>query len=60
MAGPFKIIKQIGNLYEVKLLEIIKIYNVFSLDQLRKAIDDLLVRQINDLLLPIIVIIEEE
>jgi hypothetical protein len=32
MAGPFKITKKIGNLYEVKLFNTIKIYNVFSPD----------------------------
>jgi hypothetical protein len=32
MASLFKITKKIENLYEVKLLDTIKIYNVFSLD----------------------------
>jgi hypothetical protein len=60
MTGPFEITRRIGNSYEVKLLEIIKIYNMFSPDRLRKAADDLLLGQINKLALPIIIIIEEE
>src|SRR6266536_5319277 len=54
MAGPFEITRQIGNSYEVKLLETMKIYNVFSPDSLRKAVDDPLPGQVNDPL-PLIV-----
>jgi hypothetical protein len=32
IAGLFEITKKIGNLYEVKLLDTIRSYNVFSLD----------------------------
>ena len=60
MAGPFEITKQIGNSYEVKLLEIMKIHNIFSLDQLWKAMDDPLVGQTNEPPPPIVVTIEEE
>jgi hypothetical protein len=60
MAGSFEIIKKIGNLYEVKLPNTIKIYNVFSLDRLRKAAKDPLLGQVNKLLLLIVIITEEE
>jgi hypothetical protein len=60
MAGPFKIIKKIGNLYKVKLSNTIKIYNVFSSDRLRKAVKDPLPRQVNKLLLLIVIITKEE
>ena len=42
MAGPFKINRQIENSYEMELFSTIKIYNVFFLDWLQKAITDLL------------------
>ena len=60
MAGPFEITKKIGNSYEVKLLETMKVHNVFSPDRLWKAVDDPLVGQTNDPPPPIIVTIEEE
>jgi hypothetical protein len=60
MAGPFEIIRKIGNLYEVKLPDIIKIYNVFFPDRLRKAAEDLLLGQVNKLLLLIVITTEEE
>jgi hypothetical protein len=34
IAGPYKILKKIGNLYKVKLLNSVKVYPVFSLDKL--------------------------
>jgi hypothetical protein len=60
MAGPFEIIRKIRNLYKVKLLNTIKIYNVFSLDRLRKAIKNLLLGQVNKPLPPIVIITEEK
>jgi len=53
MAGPYKVLKKIGNLYKVKLPDSIKVYLVFSLDKLRKAVNDLLPRQKNEPPLPI-------
>ena len=40
MVGPYKVLKKIGNLYKVKLPDLIKVYPVFSLDKLQKAIND--------------------
>jgi len=47
MVGPYKVLKKIGNLYKVKLLDLIRVYPIFSLNKLRKAINDLLPRQKN-------------
>jgi len=44
MASPYKIPKKVGHSFKVKLLELIKIYPIFSLDWLWKAADDLLPR----------------
>ena len=60
MAGPFEIIRKIGNSYEVKLPNTIKIHNVFSSDRLRKAAEDPLPGQVNKPLLPIVITTEEE
>ena len=60
MAGPFEITKQISNLYEVKLLKTMKIYNVFSPDCLRKAADNLLPGQVNKPLLLVVIIGNKE
>jgi len=42
MAGPYKILNKEGNLYKVKLLDLIKVYPVFLPDKLQKAINNLL------------------
>ena len=47
MAGPFEITRKIGNSYEVKLPDTMKIHNVFSPDRLRKATKDPLLEQVN-------------
>jgi len=44
MEGLYKILNKEGNLYKVELLDLIKIYPVFSLDKLRKAANNLLPR----------------
>ena len=49
----YLILKKVGNLYKVDLLETIKVYLVFSLDKLQKASKDLLLEQKNKPLLPI-------
>jgi len=53
MAGPYKVLKKIGNLYKVELLDLIKVYPIFLPDKLRKAANDLLPRQKNKPPLPI-------
>ena len=40
MAGPYKILKKIGNSYKVELLNLIKVYLVFLPDKLWKAAID--------------------
>jgi len=51
MASPYKTPKKVGHFFKVKLLELIKIYPIFSLDRLQKAIDNLLPRWYNNPLL---------
>ena len=51
MVGPYKILKKVGYFFKVKLLELIKIHPIFSLDCLWKAIDNLLLKQYNNPLL---------
>ena len=53
MAGLYKIFNKEGNLYKVKLPDLIKVHPIFSPDKLRKAINNLLPRQKNEPLLPI-------
>ena len=53
MAGPYEVLKKIGNSYRVKLLDLIKVYPIFSPDKLRKAINNPLPRQRNKPPLPI-------
>ena len=50
IAGPFKVLEQVRHSYQVKLPNLIKVYNVFLPDQLCKAADNLLPGQVNDLL----------
>ena len=40
IAGPYKILNKEGNLYKVKLLDLIKVYSIFSPDKLWKAINN--------------------
>jgi len=53
MAGPYKVLKKIGNLYKVKLPDLIKVHPVFLPDKLQKAANNLLPRQKNEPPLPI-------
>ena len=48
IAGLYAVLKKIGNLYKVKLLDSIKVYPIFSLDKLWKAVNDLLPGQKNE------------
>jgi len=53
MAGSYKVLKKVGNLYEVDLLKTIRVHPIFLPDKLQKASGDLLPRQNNNLSLPI-------
>ena len=48
MAGPYKILEKVKYSFKVKLLELIKIHPIFSLDRLQKATDNPLPRQYNN------------
>ena len=60
MAGPFKVLEQIRHSYQIKLPNSIKVHNMFSPDQLCKAVYNLLLGQINDLLALIEVTTDQE
>jgi len=34
MVGPYKVLKKIGNLYKIKLLDLIRVYPIFLLNKL--------------------------
>ncbi len=51
MAGLYKVLEKIGNLYRVKLLDLIKVHPIFLPDKLWKAVNDLLPGQKNKPLL---------
>jgi hypothetical protein len=53
MVKLYKILKKIGNLYKVKLLDLVKVHPVFLLDKLQKAVIDPLLGQVNPPSLPI-------
>ena len=44
MAGLYKVLKKIGNFYKVELPNSIKVYLVFLLNKLQKAVTDPLLR----------------
>ncbi len=48
MASLYEIVRQVRHSYKIKLLELMKIYPMFSLDKLRKATNDPLPGQRND------------
>ena len=47
MVGLYKIVDKVGNLYKVKLLDLIKVYPIFLPDKLWRAINNPLPRQKN-------------
>ena len=53
MAGPYKIFSKVGNLYKVKLLNLVQVHFIFLLDKLQKAAIDPLLKQINPPPLPV-------
>ena len=48
MAGPYKVLKKIGNSYKVELLDLIKVHLVFLPDKLQKAANNPLPGQKNN------------
>jgi len=53
MAGLYKVLKKIGNLYKIKLPDSIKVHPIFSPNKLQKAANNPLPRQKNKPSLPI-------
>jgi len=53
MVGLYKILNKEGNLYKVKLPDLIKVHPIFLLDKLWKAVNNLLPGQKNKPPLPI-------
>ena len=60
MASPYRITCQVGHSFEVALPDTIKVHNVFSADRLRKAANDPLLGQVNEPLLPIVIVTDQE
>ena len=47
MAEPYKIFSKAGNLYKVKLLDLVKVHFIFLLNKLQKVAIDPLLKQAN-------------
>jgi len=60
MAGIYKILEKVRQFLKIKLLKLIKIHFVFSLDQLQKTTNNPLPRQYNNPPLPIQIVKDKE